>query len=261
MIRKLWNSAAGMLAQSFKVDTIANNVANINTIGFKKKEVHFQDLLYSSARSAGKPAALNEQEKLLVGQGVKPAVAKTYFSQGMLQETGRELDMAILGDGFFQIRLPDGRAGFSRAGGFTLDSALRLVTEDGYLVDMLPPHLSGKEFTTISIDSDGLVRLYNDAGEVTGEGEAAIYRFKNPEGLESMGRNLWLATENSGEAVGGRPGTAGLGAVRQKFLEYSNVSMIEEMTSLILAQRAYELSSRAVKTADDMWAIANQIRK
>ncbi|RJX27845.1 MAG: flagellar basal-body rod protein FlgG [Dethiobacter sp.] len=261
MIRKLWNSATGMLAQSFKIDTIANNVANVNTTGFKKKSVLFQDLMYRSLRGPGNPVAPNEEGKLLVGQGVKPAAIKTYFLPGVLRETGIELDMAIQGEGFFRILLPDGRESFTRVGGFSLDPTLNLVTEDGYLVDLLPQELAGREFTSISIDSNGTVRLYNDAGEVTREGETAIYRFQNPEGLEAIGRNLWLATENSGEPLRGRPEDEGFGAIKQKFLEQSNVSMVEEMTSLILAQRAYEISSRAVRTADEMWALANQIRK
>ncbi len=261
MIRKLWNSASGMLAQSLKIDVIANNVANINTVGFKKNDVHFQDIMYRSAGGPGNPAVPDEGEKMLVGQGVKPAAVKTVFLQGNLVETGRELDMAILGEGFFRILLPDGRESFTRVGSFSLDANLSLATEDGYLVDLLPSELAGRELTGFSIGNNGEILLYDHDGEVVGRGEAVIYRFQNPQGLEAIGKNLWLATENSGEPMRGRPEEAGFGSIVHKTLEQSNVNMIEEMTNLILAQRAYEISSRAVRTADEMWAMANQIRR
>lgn len=261
MLIKLWSSASGMLAQSFKIDTIANNIANVNTTAFKKKEAHFQDLLYRSVKNLGSPVDLNAEDALLVGQGVKTAATKTYFLQGITSETGRELDMALQGEGFFRIILPDGTHAYTRAGNFARDGAGQLVTEDGYRVDLLPKELMGREFTSISIDNYGVIRLYSETGEAMGEGFAEIYRFQNAEGLEAIGKNLWLATDNSGEPLPGKPGDAGFGTILQKFLEQSNVSMVDEMTRLILAQRAYELSSRAVRTADDMWALANQIRK
>ena len=275
MIRKLWNSASGMLAQSLKIDVIANNVANINTAGFKKKDVHFQDIMYRSLSGPGNPVVPDNGDKILVGQGVKPAAIKTVFSQGILMETGRELDMAILGDGYFRVLLPDGREAFTRVGAFALDQNMNLVTEDGYLVDLLPPELAGKDLSGFSVGSDGTIILYiYEEGDASGEGEAAgegnateeegeavIYRFGNPEGLEARGRNLWMATENSGEPIGGKPEEDGFGSIAHKFLEQSNVSIIDEMTNLILAQRAYEISARAVRTADEMWSMANQIRK
>ena len=261
MIRKLWNSAAGMLAQSFKIDVIANNVANVNTTGFKKKEVQFQDLLYRPVESPGAPTVPGSGENLLIGQGVRPSLTQTYFMQGILQETGRELDMGIEGEGFFHILLPDGRQGFTRAGAFILDANLNLVTDDGYRADLLPPELRGLDFASISVEPHGALRLLDGDGEVIGEGRATLFRFTNPEGLEAIGKNLWVATENSGEPQRGRPGDEGFGLLKQKFLEQSNVSLLEEMTRLILAQRGYEISSRAVRTADDMWSMANQIRK
>lgn len=261
MIRKLWNSASGMLAQSLKIDAIANNVANINTTAFKKNEVLFQDLAYRAMEGRGEPMEPGSGENLRVGQGVKPAATRMSFLQGILQETNRERDFAILGDGFFRILLPDGSQAFTRAGGFGLDAGYNLVTEDGYTVDLLPQDMRGWAFTSISVEPNGTIRLYDEDGEIMGEGVATLYRFQNTEGLEAMGKNLWRTTANSGEPEPGRPGSQGFGVVQQKFLEQSNVSMLEEMTRLIMAQRAYEMSSRAVRTADDMWSMANQIRK
>lgn len=261
MITKLWSSASGMVAQTFKIDTIANNIANANSTGFKKKAAHFQDLLYRSFKSPGNPVVLDTEDALLVGQGVKPVVSKTNFMQGVLSETGRELDMAIQGEGLFRVLLPDGRHAFTRAGTFAFDAAGQLVTAEGYRVELLPEELGGKEFSKLSVERDGTILLYNENGEAMGEGVAEIFRFENAEGLEAIGRNLWLATENSGQPLPGRPGDAGFGTIMQKFLEQSNVNMAEEMTRLIMAQRAYELSSRAVRTADEMWSLANQIRR
>ncbi len=261
MIRKLWNSASGMLAQSLKIDVIANNVANINTTAFKKTDVQFQDLAYRAAEGVGEPVVPRSAENLLIGQGVQPSAVRTYFLQGILQETNRELDLAIEGEGFFRVVLPDGREVFTRAGAFRLDGASNLVTEDGYAADLLPQEMKGWAFTGIEINPDGVFRLFDEEGEVMGEGVIQLFRFQNSEGLAAMGKNLWQATTNSGEPLPGRPESEGYGSIRQKFLEQSNVSLLEEMTRLIMAQRAYEMSSRAVRTADDMWSMANNIRK
>ncbi|MCR3921383.1 MAG: flagellar basal-body rod protein FlgG [Firmicutes bacterium] len=261
MITKLWSSASGMLAQSFRIDTIANNIANVNTTGYKKVDVQFQDLLYNSIKTTGNPVELGAENAMQVGQGVKPAGSKAYFLQGVPRETGRELDLAIQGDGFFRVFHPDGQHRYTRAGNFNLDADGHVVTDDGYRVDLLPQELLQIKFTSIIVDRDGMVRLFNETGELMEEGAVEIFKFQNVEGLEAKGRNLWLSTENSGQPIAGRPGDAGFGTISQKFLEQSNVNMTEEMTRLIMAQRSFEVSSRAVRTADEMWALANQIRK
>ena len=261
MIGLLKNSASGMVAQSLKIDTVANNVANVNTTGFKGTDVRFQDLMYRSVHGSGNPVVPQSENVLAVGQGVKSAATATNFMTGAQLETGRELDMSIVGEGFFRVTLPNGQVGFTRAGNFYLDANQDLVTENGYHVDLLPQELTGMNFASISISDKGMIRLYNEADEVIGQGEATIFRFTNQSGLAARGENIWLATENSGNPLAGRPGSDGFGPIVQRQLESSNVNLIEEMTRLISAQRAYEMSSRSVRTADEMWAIANQIRR
>jgi flagellar basal-body rod protein FlgG len=259
MIRLLRSGASGMAAQSLKVDTIANNIANINTEGFKKKEISFQDLVYQAVSGPGQPVV--PREGMQVGTGVRVASAMTIFSQGMLRETGREMDFAIEGEGFFRLVLPDGSEAFTRAGGFYKDAEAKMVTANGYTVDLLPASLSGREDTILTLAPDGRVFLYDMDGELLEEGTVQIYRFQNPGGLEHVGENIWKATENSGAPVAGEPHQEGFGLIRQGMIESSNVSLLEEVTRLIMAQRAYELSARTIRTADEMWAMANQIRK
>jgi flagellar basal-body rod protein FlgG len=260
MIRLLRSGAAGMAAQSVKVDTIANNIANINTEGFKKKEISFQDLVYQAVSGPGQPV-VPRGEGMQVGTGVRVTAARTVFSQGLLKETGRELDFAIEGEGFFRLVLPDGSEAFTRAGGFYKDAEAKMVTANGYTVDLLPASLGGREDTTLTMAPDGRVYLYDMDGELLEEGTVQIYRFQNPGGLEHLGENNWQATVNSGDPVAGEPHQDGFGTIRQGMLESSNVSLLEEVTRLIMAQRAYELSARTIRTADEMWAMANQIRK
>lgn len=260
MISILWSSASGMLAQAARIDTIANNVANVNTTGFKRQDARFQDLLYRPVSGPGMPVE-PEADRVWAGHGVKMSAVTTSFIQGMPRETGRELDMALVGDGFFRILLPDGEEAYTRAGSFHQDAAGNLVTENGYRVDIFPAELVGRPFASLTINPNGQIQLFDENETLIGEGYAQIFRFQNSEGLAPRGENLWLATANSGEPQSGRPGTEGFGVVIQRSLEQSNVNLVEEMTRLIVAQRAYEISSRAVRTADDMWSLANQIRR
>ncbi len=218
-----------MLAQSLKIDTIANNIANVNTDGYKRSRINFQDLLYRRVEGPGEPIVPRGEGELQVGSGVRVAANRVIFEQGVLRETGRELDWAIEGEGFFRVVLPDNREAFTRVGRFYRDAFGNLVTQDGYFVEPLP--------------------------------EEGIYSFSNPQGLERLGGNLWVATENSGDPLEGRPGEDGLGIVRQAHLESSNVSLLKEITSLIMSQRAYEISARTIRTADEMWGMANRMRR
>lgn len=262
MIRKLWNGACGMVAQALKIDTIANNVANVNTSGFKKSRITFEDLLYRTMGAPGNPVRDPVQaEGLLTGQGSRATQQRVSFLPGSLLETGRELDFAIDGEGFFRVILPDGREAFTRAGNFYRDGEGALVTAEGYQVDVLPPELSGLDYAELLVEKEGAVLQLNTESEVVGSSRMSLYRFRNAEGLQALGNNLWAATEASGEPERGYPGENGLGLVLQGFQEQSNVNLVEEMTGLILAQRAYEINSRSVRTADEMWQIANQIRR
>ncbi len=229
MIGKLRSAATGMLAQSLKIDTISNNIANVNTDGYKKSRISFQDLLYRRVEGSGEPIVPGGEGALQVGAGVRVVTDGIIFEQGVLRETGRDLDWAIEGEGFFRVVLPDNREVFTRVGRFYRDAEDNLVTQDGHLVEPLP--------------------------------EEVIYSFSNPQGLKRLGGNLWLATENSGEPLEGSPGEGNFGIVRQGQLESSNVSLLEEITSLIMAQRAYEISARTIRTADEMWGMANRMRR
>ncbi len=262
MIRSLWTAATGMEAQQLNMDVIANNLANVNTTGFKKSRVDFQDLLYQTMRAAG--AAETEGTMIptgiQVGLGVRPGAVQKVHTQGDMQATGNQLDVVIEGDGFFQVVLPAGGYAYTRDGSFKTDGNGRLVTSDGYTV--WPEINIPKQVKNISIGAQGAV-----IGKVDGETETTtlgalkIAKFQNPAGLTSIGRNLYTATEASGEATEDTPGQNGLGLLSQGFLEMSNVKVVEEMVNMIVAQRAYEVNSKSIQTADDMLSIANQLRR
>lgn len=264
MIRSLWSAASGMFSQQLNIDTIANNLANVNTTGFKKSRAEFQDLLYQVLQMPGAPVTSGGELQIPVGQqvglGSKPsAVAKIFTSEGFTQ-TENPLDLAIEGDGFFQITLPDGNTGYTRDGSFKVDSEGRLVTSDGYL---LAQEITIPDDTlSISISSEGVVSVLQ-AGNTTPTdlGQIELAKFINPSGLLSQGQNLYLESDASGTPITGNPSSEGFGKVVQGFLEMSNVKVVEEMVRMIVAQRAYELSSKAVQTADEMLAIANALRR
>lgn len=263
MLRALWTAASGMEAQQLRVDTISNNLANVNTPGFKKGRVDFEELLYTQIRVAG---GLTQGEGqipvgLEVGHGVRPAATQRLFMQGSLQQTQNPLDLAIEGQGFLQIQLGDDRIAYTRDGSFKVDAEGNLVTSDGYRIEW-----DGSEIPADAVDvfvaSDGTVSVLVAGDSEPDEiGRLEMARFMNPAGLESIGRNLWLATAASGEPTVAGPGEEGLGTLLQGYLETSNVQVVEEMVDLIVAQRAYEISSRAVQTADEMLGIANGLRR
>jgi flagellar basal-body rod protein FlgG len=262
MLRALYTSATGMQAQQLNIDVLANNLANVNTTGFKKSRPDFQDLLYETIRTAGSSSseATEVPTGIQIGHGTRPAAVQKLFTQGDYQHTKNELDMAIEGDGFFQVLRPDGEDAYTRAGAFKLDSEGRVVTSDGFL--LTPEITIPGDATSVSIGVDGTVSVVlAGESEPTEVGNIQVARFVNPAGLDSTGRNLFSPTAASGDATTGTPGEDGLGTLAQGYLEMSNVSVVDEMVNMISAQRAYETNSKAIKAADEMLAIANQLKR
>ncbi len=262
MVRSLFTAATGMHAQQINVDVISNNLANVNTVGFKRSRADFQDLLYQTIRAPGAPAGegVHLPTGLQVGLGVKPVAVQKLFTQGDFINTGNNLDLVIEGDGFFQITRPDGTTAYTRAGAFKLDREGRIVTSDGYPLEpsiTIPP-----DATKITVASDGRVSVLQAGAATPVEiGTIETARFVNPSGLLAIGKNLFLATDASGDPATGAPGADGRGAINQGFLEMSNVNVVEELANLIIAQRAYELNSRVVQASDEMAQTAAMLRR
>lgn len=262
MIRALFSAASGMYAQQLGVDTIANNLANVNTTGYKKSKVEFQDLIYQSLRAAGSSSVegVMVPTELQVGHGVRPVAVQKSFSQGAPRATENPLDMAIMGNGFFQISMPDGTTNYSRDGSFKINSEGAIVTSDGFYLE---PEISiPVDTTSVNISNDGIVSVLvvgsNEAQEV---GQVEMAKFINPGGLKNVGQNMYVPTEASGEPVLGTPGTEGYGQLNQGYLEGSNVQVVEEMVNMIVAQRAYELNSKSIRTSEEMLQMANNIKR
>jgi flagellar basal-body rod protein FlgG len=262
MIRSLWTSATGMQAQALNLDVISNNLANVNTSGFKKSRAEFQDLLYETLISAGTPSASDSElpSGIQIGHGTRPVAVLKIFTQGDMENTKNELDLAIEGDGFFQVRLPNGETAYTRCGAFKVDSGGRIVTADGFPLEpeiTIPP-----DAVSISVGMDGTVSVL-EAGESTPSevGTIELARFINPAGLLSMGKNLFATTDASGDEITGNAGEDGFGTIAQGFLEMSNVSVVDEMVNMITAQRAYEVNSKSIQTSDEMLQIANNLKR
>lgn len=256
MIRALRTAATGMSAQQMNIDTTANNIANVNTTGFKRTRIDFQDLMYQYSRVAGSPSQDRQNPTgLQVGLGVRAAATQKIFSQGVFEQTDNPLDVVIEGDGMFQITQADGTLAYSRDGSFKRDSAGNLVTSDGLLVEpaiTIPP-----EAGMVSIAADGTVSAtVPGTQEPTQLGRINLARFANPAGLISAGKNLFLPSAASGQPVTGTPGSQGFGTVAQGFLEKSNVNVVEEMVSMINAQRAYEFNAKVIQSSDRMLEVA-----
>ena len=262
MIRSLHTAATGMEAQQINMDVIANNLANVNTTGFKRSRADFQDLLYQTIRVAGASQAQGVQipTGIQVGLGTRPAGTQKLFDQGDFQQTSGQLDMAIEGNGFFQVAQPSGETAYTRDGSFKTDGTGKIVTSDGYA---LQPELTVPAGTTnISIGQDGTVSVTVSGQSAPQQlGQIQLANFINPGGLTSIGRNLFVKSDASGDAVPGTPGQEGLGAISPGFVEMSNVKVVEEMVNMILAQRAYEVNSKMIQSADEMLNIANTIRR
>jgi len=260
MMRSLYSAATGMMAQQLQVDTIANNLANVNTSGFKKMRVNFQDLIYQTQRNAGTPTSAGTEipNPIQVGLGTKAAATQRLFSPGDYQQTENPLDMLIEGDGFFQISMPDGTITYSRDGSFKMDSQGRVVTSDGY--SLIPEITIPADATSINISNDGTVSvMLSGSNEPQNIGQITLARFVNPGGLESIGKNLYRQTAASGEPVTNTPGIDGFGTIAQGFLEMSNVKTVSELVNMIVAQRAYEVNSKAIRVSDEMLQTANNI--
>lgn len=262
MIRALWTAASGMQSQQKNIDVVANNLANVNTAGFKKSRADFQDLMYQNLKTTGAPSTNATQipTGIQIGLGSRLAAVTKIFTTGDFSQTGNELDMAIEGDGFFQIQLPDGTTGYSRSGAFKRDSQGRVVTSDGY--PLLPEVVIPSNATKINVGNDGTVSVMQ-AGQTTptSVGNIQLASFSNPSGLSAQGKNLFIPTDASGSATTGTPGQTGLGSIAQGFLEMSNVSVVEEMVNMIVGQRAYEINSKAVQASDEMLQQANNLRR
>ena len=262
MIKAMRTAASGMYAQQLNVDTIANNLANVNTTGYKKTKVEFQDILYTRLRSAGMASTAGSQIPLglEVGYGARPVATQRYFTEGTLQMTGNALDMAIEGNGFFQVLMPDGKIAFSRDGAFKISADGQIVTSDGFY--MQPNLTIPADATDISVGPDGLVSVRvagdSDPQEI---GQIELATFINPAGLEAIGHNLYLETPATGNATLGTPTLSGFGRINQGYLEMSNVEIVDEMVNMIIAQRAYEINSKAIQTSDEMSQVANELKR
>ncbi|GAA7297705.1 flagellar basal-body rod protein FlgG [Helicobacter pylori] len=262
MLRSLYSATSGMLAQQTHIDTTSNNIANVNTTGFKKSRADFNDLFYQAMQYAGTNTSNTtlSPDGMEVGLGVRPSAITKMFSQGSPKETENNLDVAITGKGFFQVQLPDGTTAYTRSGNFKLDEQGNLVTSEGYL---LTPQITLPEDTTqVNIGVDGTVSVTQGLQTTSNViGQITLANFVNPAGLHSMGDNLFSITNASGEAIVGNPDSQGLGKLRQGFLELSNVRLVEEMTDLITAQRAYEANSKSIQTADAMLQTVNSLKR
>jgi flagellar basal-body rod protein FlgG len=254
---------SGLTASSTALSAIANNLANLNTVGFRKRRVQFQDLLYQNMIVPGSAATQQTTVAagLQIGLGTKSAATEIIQSQGDFSQTGNPLDVTIKGQGFFQVKLPSGETAYTRSGAFHLDPQGSLVTSDG---DPLEPAITiPQDATAISIGSDGTVTV-TQPGQTQAQqvGQIQLAMFPNPGGLNSVGKSLFLATTGSGDAIVGTPGGAeGLGALEQGVLEQSNVNVVEEFIQMILAQRSYEANSRVVRAADEMFQQVNTMTR
>ncbi len=261
MNRALRTAATGMFAQQLNVDLIAHNLANVNTTGFKQSRPEFQDLMYQTLKSSETSADPNIQQpvEIQVGNGTTPVATLKSFAQGDIQPTNNPLDVAIQGEGFIQVRRPDGTTAYTRDGALKVSGEGMLVTSAGYIVE---PGISfSSDTTNISIGRDGVIeaRAVGDPAPAK-VGQIELAKFVNPGGLEAIGGNLFTETSASGKPILGTPGNEGFGETLQGSLESSNVDIVEEMVSMIVAQRAYEINSKTIKTVEDMLSMANNLK-
>ena len=264
MVRSLWTAATGMNGQQANIDAISNNLSNVNTTGYKQQRVEFEDLVYQNLKLAGTPATEDTVTPVGIqqGTGVKVGATQRIMNQGSLQNTGVDTDVAIVGEGFFRVQKYDGSYAYTRDGSFKVDSAGQLVTNNGLRVipEIILPE--GYDVSTLNVTQTGLVSVkLNGENNPVEVGQLELYRFPNKVGLQADGDNLFKVTAASGEAIAGRPGYEGFGDVRHKFLEMSNVSVVNEMVQMIVAQRAYEFNSKAIQTSDTMLSTAVNLKR
>lgn len=262
MTRSLMTAASGMKAQQLKVDTIANNIANANTPGFKKSDLSFRSLLYQTYREPGMPTGQGQMNPtgLQFGSGTEVADSYKIHSQGVLEPTGAPYDLAIEGPGFFEVTLANGESRFTRDGAFRIDGTGRIVTPDGF--ELVGAPTIAQDAIQVSISTDGTIAFITSAGgQPQTAGSIQLSRFPNPSGLKAQGGNLYSPTPSSGSPQVQAPGIAGTGVIRQGFKESSNIQVVDELVSLIVAQRNYEVNSRAIRTSDEMLQQLNQMTR
>lgn len=276
MNRSLYIASSGMKAQQLNLDVIANNLANVNTTGFKKSTVDFQSLFYQILQ---RPVAAGENGinrlGIEVGTGVKVAATKTIFANGILEQTGNALDLAIEGRGFFMVELPTGEVGFTRGGSLRVDGegflinpdGCRLLSTQGNVSAETPINIGGEELKYLQPDTDDMTINIAPNGEIITEKDIAtppvleLAYFTNPGGLQAVGSTTYVTTAACGETMIGQPATGSFGILRPSFLEESNVQIVDEMVKMIMAQRAYEIGSKAIQTSDDMMGLTNNLKR
>ncbi len=262
--RALRTAASGMYAQQLNIEIISNNMANMNTTGFKKNKAEFQDLMYQDVALnpiTTKTPGVQEAptDTIQIGTGVQPASSQKNFTQGDIVSTGNQYDLAISGDGFFQLKKPDGSLVYTRDGSFKVNADGKLVSSNGCFVE--PEIVLGSDVQAVNISKDGVVEVIDSTGKSSVVGDIQLARFMNPGGLTALGDNLYAETGYSGTAVLGTPASNGFGALEQTYLESSNVDVVEEMVAMIAAQRAYEINSKTVQTVENMMSIANNLKR
>ena len=258
MLRSLWTAASGMGAQKLKIDVIANNLANVSTAGFKKSRTDFADLLYQNMRSPGASTASGAEVPtgIQIGMGTRPVSVQKVFSQGDYIQTGNEFDLAIEGKGFFKVISSDQEV-YIRSGNFKIDSEGYICTPDG---DRLQPEFSiPSDAVHFTVQADGKMAAVAADGSELASAQLTLYSFPNPAGLLSLGGNKFIPSEASGDPIEAEPGVDGMGTIAQGYLEMSNVDVVEEMVNMITSQRAYEASSKSIKTSDEMLQMANNL--
>ncbi|WP_319761686.1 flagellar basal-body rod protein FlgG [Maridesulfovibrio sp.] len=260
MMRSLWTAATGMVAQQTHIDVLSNNLANVNTQGFKKSRVEFEDLMYQTMRIAGSETEGGNKlpTGMQIGMGVKEVSIHKFFSQGSFESTGNPLDVAIEGNGFFLVDR-NGEDAYTRSGAFKLDSDGRLVTSNGY--PLQPEFTVPAEAVNVVVSEDGHIAALDKNGIELSSADITIYDFINEAGLNAVGKNLYLETEASGAAIQGTPGDDNFGTLAQGYLEGSNVELVDEMVGLIVGQRAYETNSKAITTSDSMLQTAINVKR
>jgi flagellar basal-body rod protein FlgG len=262
MLRALYSSATGLAAQQLSLDVLANNLANASTTGFKASRTNFQDLMYDIEKEPGTQTGTNSQLPTgsQIGLGVSSGTTSTDFSQGTLQQTNGVYDLAISGQGFFKVLLPDGTTGYTRAGSFNIDNTGKIVTQQGYPVQ--PEIVVPSNKTSVTIGADGQVSV-TVPGQAAPQvvGQLTLSNFPNPAGLVSQGGSIFQPSQASGQATDGNPGTQGLGTLTQGSIEQSNVSIVESMVQMIVLQRAYETNSKVIQAADEMLQTTNGIKR
>lgn len=260
MIRSLWTAKTGLESQQVQLDVIANNLANVSTNGFKRSRAVFEDLLYQNLRQPGAKSTTQTSlpSGLQIGTGVRPVATERIHTQGNLQNTGNSKDVAINGNGFFQVLMPDGTTAYTRDGSFQVDRNGQMVTSSGYPLE--PTITIPDNALSITVGRDGVVSITQPGNSASVQvGQLTLATFINPTGLQSIGENLYQETDSSGPRNENTPGLNGAGVLYQNYVETSNVNVVEEMVSMIQTQRAYEINSKAVQTSDEMLSRLTQL--